>query len=71
MNYDEARASQKQIRDANERGRIGLIQKFRNVRRNLEQIMADLVSLKQKAENNAANSGNQPPLPPMPEADAV
>lgn len=71
MNYDEARASQKQIRDANERGRIGLIQKFRNVRANLDQIMADLVSPKQKAENNAANSNNQPPLPPMSEANQI
>lgn len=71
MNYDEARASQKQIRDANERSRIGLIQKFQHVRINLDRIAADLVSLKQKANNNAANSGNQPPLPPMPEADAV
>ena len=71
MNYDEARDAQHQIRNANERGCIGLIQKLRNVRRNLEHIMADLVSLRQKAENNAKNSSNQPPLPPMSEADEV
>jgi hypothetical protein len=69
MNYDEALAAQSDIRHANEQNRTGLIEKLRNVRRNLAPIMADLVSLKQKADSNAENSNHQPPLPPMPEAD--
>jgi hypothetical protein len=71
MNYDQARTAQDEIRNANEACSMGLIEKFRNVRRNLEQIMADLVSLKQKAENNAKNSGYQPPLPPMSETNEI
>jgi hypothetical protein len=71
MNYDEARDAQNQIHNANDRGCIGLIEKFRNVRRNLEQIMADLVSLKQKAESNAKNSSHQPKMPPMSETDEI
>ncbi len=58
MHYEEARESQKQIRDANESERIGLIQAFRNVYKNLEQIAADLVSLKQNVNKDATNSNN-------------
>lgn len=71
MNYDDALAAQADIRHANERNRTGLIEKLRNVRRNCEQIMADLVSLKQKADSNAKNSNHQPPLSQMSDADEV
>jgi hypothetical protein len=71
MNYDQARTAQEEISNANERGRIGLIDKLRKVCGNLDQIAADLVSLKQKAENNAKNSSHQPPLPPMSETDEI
>lgn len=71
MNYDQARTAQEEISNANELGRIGLIDKLRKVCGNLEQIMADLVSLKQKAESNAKNSSHQPKMPPMSQEDTV
>lgn len=71
MNYDQARTAQEEISNANERGRIRLIDKLRKVCENLDQIAADLVSLEQKAENNAKDSIHQPKMPPMSETDEI
>ena len=48
---------------------VSLISKLRSVRVELARIQAKLVSLKQEADTNAENPSNQPPLPPMSEAE--